>query len=128
MIVGLGMDLVDIKRLAKAYERHGQHFAARILTPAELAAMPAGRAAEYLAARFAAKEAGAKALGTGFSGGVSFQDFEVAKDALGKPSLTLRARALEEAARLGAGRVHLSLTHSQESAGAVVILERELPV
>ena len=125
MIVGLGMDLVDIKRLTKSYERHGQHFAAHILTPTELAAMPAGRPGEYLAARFAAKEAGAKALGTGFSGGVSFQDFEVAKDTLGKPLLTLRGRALEEATRLGTNRVHLSLTHSLENAGAVVILESD---
>ena len=80
--------------------------------------------AQHYAARFAAKEAALKALGTGWSGGVAWQDVEVANDAAGRPALVFRAAALELFRRAGATRGHLSISHTSEHAVAQVILER----
>ena len=124
MVVGLGTDLAEIARVRRSVERFGSRFLERIYTPGEIAyCMRKKDAAESLAARFAAKEAGAKALGTGISRGVSWQEFEVRREPSGKPSLWLSGRAAELAAELGIDRLSLSLTHTRDLAMAVVIAE-----
>jgi holo-[acyl-carrier protein] synthase len=124
MIVGLGTDLVEIARIERSIARHGERFLERIYTPAEIAYCRRKKSfAESFAARFAAKEAGAKALGTGISHGVSWKEFEVRREASGKPMLHLTGRAAELAASLGATRSSISLTHSGALAMAVVLLE-----
>jgi len=124
MIVGLGTDLTEIARIEKSIARFGERFLERVYTAAEIAYCSKKRSfGESFAARFAAKEAGAKALGTGISRGVSWLEFEVRREASGKPTLHLSGRAAELAARMGVGRISLSLTHGREAAMAVVIFE-----
>ena len=124
MVVGLGTDLTEIARIRRSVERFGSRFLDRIYTPGEIAYCRRKKdGAESLAARFAAKEAGAKALGTGISRGVSWQEFEVCREPGGKPSLSLSGRAAELAAELGIDRLSLSLTHTRDLAMAVVIAE-----
>ncbi len=126
MIVGLGTDLAEISRVARSIERFGERFLTRVYTPGEIAYCQSKKNfAESFAARFAAKEAGAKALGTGISHGVSWPEFEVVRAASGKPSLVLHGRAAELAGRLGVTSIALSLTHSRDTAMAVVVLESE---
>ena len=122
MIVGLGIDLVELERIEAILERYGRRFLEKILTPVELETLPP-RPLSYAAARFAAKEAGAKALGTGFAHGVGLHDFEVRRLPSGQPELVLHGAAAARGAALGAERVYLSLSHSKSTAGAVVILE-----
>ena len=122
MICGLGIDVVELERIKTALARFGDRFTARILTPAERSMLPA-LALARTAGLFAAKEAAAKALGTGFAQGVTFQTLEILPDAAGRPSLTLSGSALARAAILGATSWHVSITHSRDTAAAVVILE-----
>lgn len=122
MIVGLGIDIVELGRIRSAYERFGHRFALRILTPHELERLPAEPVA-YLASRFAVKEAAVKALGTGFSQGVTLHDIEVNADSLGRPGLRFFNAAGRRFADLQATRAHLSLSHGRDSAVAVVVLE-----
>jgi holo-[acyl-carrier protein] synthase len=124
MIVGTGVDLAEVPRIRASVERFGDRFVRRIFTPHEIAYVErkANRFERY-AARFAAKEAGMKAIGTGWKRGVRWQDFEVANLPSGKPTLRLYGVAAEVAARLGVRNVSLSLTHTQEMAMAHVILE-----
>lgn len=122
MILGLGIDLVETARIDSLWQRFGERFSRRILTPEEAADLPV-RPVEYLAARFAAKEAAVKALGTGFSRGITFQSLAVRNLSSGKPDLELRAMALQTAKDLGVAGVHLSLTHTRTAAAAVVVLE-----
>jgi holo-[acyl-carrier protein] synthase len=124
VIVGIGTDLAEVPRIKEAIERHGQRFIDRIFTPAEIAYVErkANRFERY-AARFAAKEAGMKAIGTGWRSGVRWQDFEVTNLPSGKPTLALHGVAAVVAKRLGVVNVALSLTHTAEQAMAVVILE-----
>lgn len=125
MILGLGIDLVATDRIRKLRERHGERFLARIYSDGEIAACMRRKSPdEGFAARFAAKEAALKALGTGISQGIGWRDVEVVGDGNGKPEIALKNRALEEAGRLGISRCHLSLTHDGNYAGAVVVLER----
>ncbi len=124
MVVGLGTDLIEIARIAGSVERFGERFLQRVYTPAEIAyCMRKKASAESLAARFAAKEAAAKALGTGISRGVSWLELEVVRAAGAAPQLRLTGNAAELAARLGVTGSVLSLTHSRDVAFAVVILE-----
>jgi holo-[acyl-carrier protein] synthase len=126
MIVGSGIDLVEIGRIQQSMERYGQRFLDRIFTASEQAyCLRKRRAAESLAARFAAKEAGAKALGTGISRGVNWLEIEVVRESGGRPSLRFHGRAAEIAAALGAAHAALSLTHSGDLAMASVVLEDE---
>lgn len=122
MIVGLGLDVAELDRIAKVYEKHGERFLEKILTQAEREALPR-LAVPFLAARFAAKEAGAKALGTGFRDGISHRDIEVSPDRMGKPLVRFHGKALERAMALGVTHAHLSLTHGRDVAAAVVVLE-----
>ncbi|MDE3199339.1 MAG: holo-ACP synthase [Acidobacteriota bacterium] len=124
MIVGSGIDLVEIHRIRKSWERYGQRFLDRIYTPAEQAyCLRKRNAAESLAARFAAKEAGAKALGTGISRGVSWLEIEVIREPGERPSIRFHGRAADRAAHLGAVHSALSITHTGSLAMANVLLE-----
>jgi holo-[acyl-carrier protein] synthase len=124
MIVGTGIDLIEIGRIQESMDRFGSRFLDRIYTPAEqVYCLNKRQAAESFAARFAAKEAGAKALGTGISRGVGWREIEVVRAPGGRPELRFTGRAAEIAARLGATRAALSLTHSKLQAMASVILE-----
>jgi holo-[acyl-carrier protein] synthase len=125
MVLGLGTDLIETKRIQESMDRFGERFLERIFTAGEIAycSRKKRNAAESFAARFAAKEAGAKALGTGISRGVSWIEFEVKREASGRPSLHLSGRAAELAEAMGVRRVQLSLTHSRELAMAVVVVE-----
>jgi holo-[acyl-carrier protein] synthase len=124
MIVGTGIDLTEIGRIQQSVERYGQRFLNRVYTPAEQAyCLRKRNSAESLAARFAAKEAGAKALGTGIQHGVNWLEIEVVREPSGKPTLRFHGRAAEFASRLGVTRAALSITHTKELAMASVILE-----
>jgi holo-[acyl-carrier protein] synthase len=124
MIVGSGIDMVEIARIEQSVERFGERFLNRIYTSAEQAyCLRKRRAAESLAARFAAKEAGAKALGTGISRGVHWLEIEVTREPSGRPALRFHGRAGEIATRLGVAHAALSLTHSDNMAMASVVLE-----
>lgn len=125
MVIGLGTDLIEIERIAHSVERFGEAFLQRIFTPGEIAYCQRKKknAAESLAARFAAKEAGAKALGTGISRGVSWLEFEVRRLPGQRPELHLSGRAEEVARALGIRRLSLSLAHSRGLAIAVVVAE-----
>jgi holo-[acyl-carrier protein] synthase len=124
MIVGTGVDLAEVPRIRASIERFGARFIERIYTPAEIAYVErkANRWERY-AARFAAKEAGMKAIGTGWRRGVRWQDFEVANLPSGKPTLRLHGVAARFAEKLGVRNVSLSLTHTAELGMAHVILE-----
>ena len=124
MIVGSGIDLAEIGRIQKSIDRYGARFLDRVYTPAEQAyCLRKRKSAESFAARFAAKEAGAKALGTGISFGVSWLEFEVVRQLSGRPTLRFHGRAAQIAARLGVARAALSLTHTASLAQAGVVLE-----
>lgn len=124
MIVGTGVDIVEVPRVEAAIERFGRRFLERIYTAEEIryCESKANRVERY-AARFAAKEAGMKALGTGWNFGVRWRDIEVTRQPGSRPTLVFHGRAAEVAARLGARHVSLSLTHTAEQAMAFVILE-----
>ncbi len=124
MIVGLGADLVEIARVARLLERRGARAARRILTPAELEGfLAASRQAQFLARRFAAKEAAVKALGTGFREGIGLRQIEVGHDRRGRPLLALHGPAQARLEALGARRAHLTLSDERGFALAVVVLE-----
>lgn len=124
MVIGLGTDLIEIERIERSVARFGEAFLRRVYTPGEIAYCQAKKnSAESLAARFAAKEAGAKALGTGISRGVSWREFEVTRKPGQRPELQLSGRAAEIAAHLGVRRMSLSLSHSRELSIAVVVAE-----
>jgi holo-[acyl-carrier protein] synthase len=124
VIVGIGADLSEVGRIQKAIERHGRRFIERIYTPREIAYVErkANRYERY-AARFAAKEAGMKAIGTGWRHGVRWQDFEVTNLASGRPTLQFHGVAAKFAEGLGVRNVALSLTHTADQGMAIVILE-----
>jgi holo-[acyl-carrier protein] synthase len=124
MIAGVGIDMVRIDRVWAVLERKGERAVQRFFTPAEAARCRASkRPAESFAGRFAAKEAFFKALGTGWGIGGAWTDVEVVHADSGAPSLRLSGRAATLAADRGVTRVHLSITHTEEMAAAVVVLE-----
>lgn len=125
MVVGLGTDLIEISRIEENVARFGDRFLRRIYTPGEIdyCMRKQKTSAESLAARFAAKEAAAKALGTGISRGVSWLEMEVVRHPGQAPQIHLHGRAAERAARLGVRHSSLSLTHSRTEALAVVVLD-----
>lgn len=127
MILGIGLDVAEISRIRDSLTRFGERFTRRILTEAEAAGMPASDPAPYVAARFAAKEAAAKALGTGFTKGVTQTSIEVLSLPSGAPELKLHGKALEIASAMGVQRMHISLTHGRDIAAASVILEGGAP-
>jgi holo-[acyl-carrier protein] synthase len=125
MIVGTGIDICEVHRIRQAIESdHGLRLKQRVFTPREIAyAERKANPFERFAARFAAKEAGMKALGTGWRGGIAWCDLEVSNLPSGRPTLLFHGKAKEIADRLGAKNIALSLTHTAEQAMAMVILE-----
>jgi len=124
MIRGLGIDFVEVSRIEEAARRHGERFLKRILTEGERDYCSRHKEpARHWAARFAAKEAGMKALGTGWNAGVTFQSIEVVNLASGQPTLILHGASAERARALGATGAHVSLSHDGGYATACVILD-----
>lgn len=122
MIVGLGLDMVAVARIAQVLERFGDAFLRRCFTPGELARP---RDPEHVAGVFAAKEAAFKALGTGWGQGVGFPQVVVQRSSWGQPYLQFLGPAHHRFAALGAKYAHLSITHTREWAAAVVVLSRD---
>ena len=124
MIVGTGIDIAEVPRIAHSIERFGDRFIRRIYTEAEIryCDSKANRVERY-AARFAAKEAAMKALGTGWNHGVRWRDIEIARKPGSRPTIIFHGVAANFAERLGATNVALSLTHTKDQAFAEVILE-----
>jgi holo-[acyl-carrier protein] synthase len=124
MIVGTGIDIAEVDRIAASLERFGRRFTERVFTEAEIRYCESkANKAERYAARFAAKEAGMKAIGTGWSRGVRWRDIEVQRQPGARPTVVFHGKAGEHFAKLGAARAHLSLTHTKGMAMAVVVLE-----
>ncbi len=128
MVVGLGMDLIDVERVTRMLEKDGQRVTTRLLTESEWSycaqkALPA----EHVAVRLAAKEAAFKALsGSEDARGIGWREIEVSHDDHRRPRLTFHGRAAARARELDVTRTLLTLTHSRQTAGAVVILERDV--
>ena len=124
MIVGVGIDSVSISRIAGLIDRYGQRFLEKIFTVDEIGEGLGRRdSAQFFAARFAAREAFFKALGTGWGRGISLREVSVKREESGRPLLSLSKRALEAAGSRGASTSHLSLSHEAGTAQAIVILE-----
>jgi holo-[acyl-carrier protein] synthase len=124
MIVGIGADICSVERMQRMIERHGGRFLGRVFSEAEQArCASAAGAAERFAARFAAKEATMKALGTGWALGVRFADIHVETEAGGRPVVRLTGPAAERAQRMGVDAIHVSLSHERDQAIAFVVLE-----
>ena len=124
MIVGTGIDIAEVPRIAESIERFGERFLRRVFTEEEIryCDSKANRVERY-AARFAAKEAAMKALGTGWNHGVRWRDIEVFRQPGRRPTIKFYGRAAEFAAKLGAKNIALSISHTPEHAIANVILE-----
>lgn len=125
MILGIGLDITELSRITRSWERFGVRFAEKILHAEERARFQELSASKttFLASRFAAKEAAVKALGTGFANGITPTDIAVLTAPSGKPSLTFYGKAEEALRQIGATRVHISITHGKETVAAVVVLE-----
>jgi holo-[acyl-carrier protein] synthase len=126
MIVGTGIDIAEVDRIAHSIERFGRRFVERIFTPGEIRYCESkANKAERYAGRFAAKEAGMKAIGTGWNRGVTWRDVEVQRAPGSRPTIVFHRKAAEFFQKLGAARAHLSITHTKDSAMAFVVLESE---
>lgn len=124
MIIGIGTDIVSISRMSDILQRQGERFARRILTDTEyLEFENSHQQAHFLAKRFAAREAVAKAFGTGFSQGLSLQHIAVSHDEKGKPLVVLFEKAKELKEHLGINQIHISIADEKEFAVAYVIME-----
>lgn len=124
MIVGTGIDIAEVPRIAESIERFGDRFIQRVFTDEEIqyCESKANRMERY-AARFAAKEAAMKALGTGWNHGVRWRDVEVIRKPGGRPTIQFHGKAAEFATKMSAKNVSLSISHTKEQAIASVILE-----
>lgn len=125
-IRGIGTDLVSVARIASALADHGDRFRARVLVPEErrdLSGKTVDAEVRWLAKRWAAKEAVAKAFGTGIGGELSFQDIEIGREPSGRPTLSFRGKGIELARQRGVLHAHLSLSDEGDTALAFVILE-----
>lgn len=122
--MGIGIDVVEISRIETAIAKFGDRFLRRVFTPAEIAyCQRAAYPAERFAARFAAKEAALKALGTGKRGGIRWHDVEIVPSPSGQPRIEFHARAQERLRALGGRRAHVSLSHGRDLAIAHVLIE-----
>ncbi len=122
MIIGIGTDITELSRIKASYEKFGDHFLQKILTPEERKLVPQSPIA-YIAGRFAAKEAAVKALGTGFSDGLGLLHVEVLRGPAGQPQLHLHGPARARAEALGMRAAHISISHDRNAAVAFVVLE-----
>jgi holo-[acyl-carrier protein] synthase len=126
-IYGIGIDVVEVDRIASAIERHGEPFLAKLFTTAERAYCAAQKKPElHYAARFAAKEAVSKALGTGIGGQAGWLDLEITRDPAGAPKLRLQGAAAVFAESQGITEIQISLTHAREYAAANAIALADL--
>lgn len=126
MIVGTGVDITEVPRIQRLLSVYAERFLNRVFTSEEIRYCTGKvNVAERLAARFAAKEAGMKALGTGLRGGITWKDVEVVRLPGKRPQLCFKGKAAEAAGLLGCKRAHLSLSHTADQAIAHVILESE---
>lgn len=124
MIIGIGVDLIEIGRIRKVFERRGERFKKRVFDPIECEYCEArANPIQHYAARFTAKEAFSKAIGTGMSRGIGFKNIVVKNDPQGKPQMLVNGKAKEVCDRLGAQRIYVSLSHSEKYATAVVVVE-----
>jgi holo-[acyl-carrier protein] synthase len=124
MILGTGIDIIEVSRIQNSYEKFGDRFLKRILRPDEIAyCFRYRRPAPFFAARFAAKEAISKAFGTGIGAQLGWQDMEISRHPSGQPYVTLHGVGLELVRRLQAKQIHLSLSHTAQHAAAVAVLE-----
>ncbi len=124
MILGIGIDIVEIKRIAAMRQRYGRRFERKLFTPREIAyCRRRKKADQHFAVRFAAKEAAMKALGTGITSQVGFLSIEVVNDSAGKPELRLTKGAAARAKKLGMAQAHLSVSHGDDWAVAMVAIE-----
>jgi holo-[acyl-carrier protein] synthase len=124
MIKGIGIDIVSVARIQEALDRGKNHFLSRVFTAQEIDYCKKGKdAVQKYAARFAAKEAAMKALGTGWAKGVHWKDIEIISDRKGAPQLVLKRGSLAIFQEMGARTLHVSLSHHKEFAAAVVVLE-----
>lgn len=125
-LAGTGVDIVEIARMTEAIDRFGERLLQRIFTADEIRyCKSTARPVQHFAARFAVKEAVLKAMGTGWSGGISWNEIEVVRSKAGAPGIELTGAAAERAATLGVKRWHISVSHSHEYAVAHAIGERE---
>lgn len=124
MIIGIGFDLIEVARIAKQVDGDSR-FKEKMFTSAEIEYCESFRVnkAQHYAARFAAKEAFFKAIGSGYRGGLAFNEIAIVNDELGKPLLRLSGKTEEFAQQRQVGEIHVSLSHLRELAGAVVIIE-----
>ncbi len=122
MILGIGLDIVDLDRIEEVLKKWGDKFIDKILTPNEKRSIPKNRV-QYVGSRFAAKEAMVKALGTGFSYGISFKDIEVISQANSSPEIVLNGNAKIVADKKKIKRIFLSISHEKNIATAAVVLE-----
>lgn len=124
MILGTGVDITEVPRIAASIDRFGERFLKRVFTDAEISYCESKQnKVERFAARFASKEAALKALGTGLRMGISWREVEVTRLPGGRPTMAFHGVAAQIAAKLGVKRSHLSLSHTEEHAIAYVILE-----
>jgi holo-[acyl-carrier protein] synthase len=122
MILGIGTDITEVARIAKSIENNS--FKEKVFSKIEIAYCEAkANKAERFAGRFAAKEAFFKALGTGWRGGMSFNEVEIINDELGKPSINLLGKTLEMIQEKNIKNIHVSLSHVKEMAMAMIVLE-----
>ncbi len=122
MILGIGLDIVDLDRIEEVLKKWGDKFIDKILTPNEKRSIPKNRV-QYVGSRFAAKEAMVKALGTGFSYGISFKDIEIISQANSSPEIVLNGNAKIVADKKKIKRIFLSISHEKNIATAAVVLE-----
>ncbi len=124
MILGTGIDLIEIARIAELAHKHGDRFLKRVFTDGEIGyAMPKAARYQHLAGRFAAKEAVFKALGTGWAQGVSWKLVEVCPSEGGAPQVVLSGGAAARLSEMGGRRVHVSITHTEGMAAATAVIE-----
>ena len=124
MILGIGIDIIEVARIQASHEKFGERFLTRILHPNEISYCLSYKApAPFLAARFAAKEAISKAFGTGIGAQLGWQDIEIRRKESGEPFVVLHGKGAELFAARGARQLHLSLTHTENYAAATAILE-----
>jgi len=124
MILGTGIDIIEVARIASSYEKFGERFVNRILLPDEIKySLDHRKPAPFLAVRFAAKEAISKAFGTGIGAQLGWQDMEIRRKESGEPFVVLHGKGAELFATRGAQRLHITLSHTENYATAMAILE-----
>ncbi|MBN1754802.1 holo-ACP synthase [bacterium] len=124
MILGAGIDIIEVNRIRRVIERYGRYFTARLFSETEIEYCEGkARSCPYFAARFAAKEAFLKALGTGLADGIRWKDIQVLNDSRGKPFIKCTGKAQERLEARKVSQIQLSITHTDNYAAAIVILE-----